>query len=299
MPSSRPCGRTAFADRRHVRARERGGPGQAACYRVRRRGAWRSLVSALVWGTRGPEFKSRRPDRRNPLDTAGFFVAVVEGGRAFACLRIAVCVHRCRFPTRRAMPTPARAWAASSRSARTPARASMPLRATAPCTGSARLPRRLRPAVRLAGRRLRRDRRQLPLHLRLRPQRRRDRGQNRSRATRRVSERRTRARSETAAATGRTAATPSAPRSATPPLVPAKYAGTPSAIRGTDPCRAEGARYGAAAGMPGSSGSRRRGPVTCGAATGATSSSLGASPDERSPASASGFTSSSGRFSRR
>src|SRR6187455_2477953 len=25
-------------------------------------GAWRSLVSALVWGTRGPEFKSRRPD---------------------------------------------------------------------------------------------------------------------------------------------------------------------------------------------------------------------------------------------
>jgi hypothetical protein len=27
-------------------------------------GAWRSLVSALVWGTRGPEFKSRRPDQR-------------------------------------------------------------------------------------------------------------------------------------------------------------------------------------------------------------------------------------------
>jgi hypothetical protein len=26
------------------------------------RGAWRSLVSALVWGTRGPEFESRRPD---------------------------------------------------------------------------------------------------------------------------------------------------------------------------------------------------------------------------------------------
>ena len=25
-------------------------------------GAWRSLVSALVWGTRGPEFESRRPD---------------------------------------------------------------------------------------------------------------------------------------------------------------------------------------------------------------------------------------------
>jgi hypothetical protein len=29
-------------------------------------GAWRSLVSALVWGTRGPEFKSRRPDRGRP-----------------------------------------------------------------------------------------------------------------------------------------------------------------------------------------------------------------------------------------
>jgi hypothetical protein len=29
-------------------------------------GAWRSLVSALVWGTRGPEFKSRRPDQKSP-----------------------------------------------------------------------------------------------------------------------------------------------------------------------------------------------------------------------------------------
>ncbi len=32
----------------------------------RRRGAWRSLVSALVWGTRGPEFESRRPDNESP-----------------------------------------------------------------------------------------------------------------------------------------------------------------------------------------------------------------------------------------
>ena len=30
------------------------------------RGAWRSLVSALVWGTRGPEFESRRPDQERP-----------------------------------------------------------------------------------------------------------------------------------------------------------------------------------------------------------------------------------------
>ena len=33
-----------------------------ACGIVPRHGAWRSLVSALVWGTRGPEFESRRPD---------------------------------------------------------------------------------------------------------------------------------------------------------------------------------------------------------------------------------------------
>src|ERR671931_330342 len=41
----------------------RGFPGEP-CYGVLRRGAWRSLVSALVWGTRGPEFKSRRPDSK-------------------------------------------------------------------------------------------------------------------------------------------------------------------------------------------------------------------------------------------
>ena len=37
-------------------------------------GAWRSLVSALVWGTRGPEFKSRRPDSEKSLHCGGFFV---------------------------------------------------------------------------------------------------------------------------------------------------------------------------------------------------------------------------------
>jgi PIN domain len=34
---------------------------------VARRGAWRSLVSAPVWGTGGPEFESRRPDCFRPL----------------------------------------------------------------------------------------------------------------------------------------------------------------------------------------------------------------------------------------
>ena len=31
-------------------------------YGSRRRGAWRSLVSALVWGTKGRRFESGRPD---------------------------------------------------------------------------------------------------------------------------------------------------------------------------------------------------------------------------------------------
>ena len=31
-------------------------------YGFPRCGAWRSLVSALVWGTKGREFESRRPD---------------------------------------------------------------------------------------------------------------------------------------------------------------------------------------------------------------------------------------------
>lgn len=31
-------------------------------YGLHRRGAWRSLVSALVWGTKGRRFESGRPD---------------------------------------------------------------------------------------------------------------------------------------------------------------------------------------------------------------------------------------------
>ena len=38
----------------------------APLLRLSGRGAWRSLVSALVWGTRGPEFESRRPDCIEP-----------------------------------------------------------------------------------------------------------------------------------------------------------------------------------------------------------------------------------------
>jgi hypothetical protein len=46
---------------------------ESACYRGPRRGAWRSLVSALVWGTRGPEFESRRPDTPESPANAGLF----------------------------------------------------------------------------------------------------------------------------------------------------------------------------------------------------------------------------------
>src|SRR4051794_27695033 len=52
---------------------------------MERRGAWRSLVSALVWGTRGPEFESRRPDGRKALLTRGSRVS----GAAPACTRSA------------------------------------------------------------------------------------------------------------------------------------------------------------------------------------------------------------------
>src|ERR1700726_3702715 len=31
--------------------------------RMKKFGPWRSLASALAWGARGPEFKSRRPDQ--------------------------------------------------------------------------------------------------------------------------------------------------------------------------------------------------------------------------------------------
>jgi hypothetical protein len=36
------------------------------CYGSGHSGVWRSLVSALVWGTRGPRFKSAHPDSRKP-----------------------------------------------------------------------------------------------------------------------------------------------------------------------------------------------------------------------------------------
>ena len=40
------------------------------CDIVARDGAWRSLVSALVWGTRGPRFKSGRPDSKTAVSAS-------------------------------------------------------------------------------------------------------------------------------------------------------------------------------------------------------------------------------------
>ena len=46
-----------------ARRHDAGAPRRALTVaKVRRHGAWRSLVSALVWGTRGPRFESGRPD---------------------------------------------------------------------------------------------------------------------------------------------------------------------------------------------------------------------------------------------
>jgi hypothetical protein len=50
-----------------------------------RNGAWRSLVSALVWGTRGPEFKSRRPDLTEALQPRGFRVSNCPGREQSLC----------------------------------------------------------------------------------------------------------------------------------------------------------------------------------------------------------------------
>jgi hypothetical protein len=39
---------------------------------------WRHVAkSAWVWGTRGRRFESDRPERENPLETAGFLLAAV------------------------------------------------------------------------------------------------------------------------------------------------------------------------------------------------------------------------------
>ena len=51
--------------------------------------AWRSLVSALVWGTRGPEFESRRPDAEKAPGTGPFFQRKWEGRAPIRCARSA------------------------------------------------------------------------------------------------------------------------------------------------------------------------------------------------------------------
>jgi hypothetical protein len=66
-------------------------------------GAWRSLVSALVWGTRGPEFESRRPDQRKARLRRGFsvFGERCQIGRGD---KIARCGYTCASPGVRPWP---------------------------------------------------------------------------------------------------------------------------------------------------------------------------------------------------
>ena len=58
--------------------------------RCRSHGAWRSLVSALVWGTRGPEFESRRPDCTKPCQRGAFRFSSSTGQASTAGLLVAV-----------------------------------------------------------------------------------------------------------------------------------------------------------------------------------------------------------------
>jgi hypothetical protein len=65
------AGRLVYSSiRRLVYIRARRGHGYDSAL-----GTWRSLVSALVWGTRGRRFKSGRPDRKG----VGVAPAVAHG----------------------------------------------------------------------------------------------------------------------------------------------------------------------------------------------------------------------------
>jgi hypothetical protein len=65
-----------------------------------RRGAWRSLVSALVWGTRGPEFESRRPDEK-PANKRVFLYSNVRMKDCAYEARMDFVLARQRVPSRR------------------------------------------------------------------------------------------------------------------------------------------------------------------------------------------------------
>ena len=61
-------------------------------------GAWRSLVSALVWGTRGRWFKSSRPDCSEPGETRAFSFCAADAGSSSVgrMSRFAGCPPRAR-----------------------------------------------------------------------------------------------------------------------------------------------------------------------------------------------------------
>ena len=63
-------------------------PAGAAGRVADRRGLWRSLVSASVWGTEGREFKSPQPDKQIPglnrcLAAAGLETGISTGSRGW------------------------------------------------------------------------------------------------------------------------------------------------------------------------------------------------------------------------
>ena len=79
MKCAQPANRcVALTARCAWQASAEGGPRRRRLKYNRRFGPWRSLASALAWGARGPEFKSRRPDQipqrltdTNPYQTCG------------------------------------------------------------------------------------------------------------------------------------------------------------------------------------------------------------------------------------
>jgi hypothetical protein len=68
---------------------------------IRQSGAWRSLVSAPVWGTGGPEFESRRPDELGeaaPMSEEAPSGASSASGVSAAYFRFSVTVYSMMLP---------------------------------------------------------------------------------------------------------------------------------------------------------------------------------------------------------
>ena len=60
-------------------------------YRI---GLWRSLASALAWGARGPEFKSRQPDQI-PLSHTDGQRELFHSWRRYSASDLCLCTREC------------------------------------------------------------------------------------------------------------------------------------------------------------------------------------------------------------